>query len=195
MSGIFNGDAPYGELGSVSQTPVIIFDTVACISSASLGLIVLTARLSPHIRRSHAWYTMFIVLGVFPLLYLVNWRFQFSTEDPSFGLCMWQASLIYAGDTFSCSYTVLYSLKFSSGPPGYVRLLCDNQGGTDAPYTVPRLQFSATCWMSVLLLQLYDHLLCYLGCARNPSSPCPWKQAPTVGSNRKFAAFFCNPPH
>ncbi len=62
-----------------------------------MGLFILTTRMNPNIRRTRAWYIMSITLTVFPLLYLTNAGYQFQSNDPPFGLCLFQAALIYAG--------------------------------------------------------------------------------------------------
>ncbi|KAF8868675.1 hypothetical protein CPB85DRAFT_1362254 [Mucidula mucida] len=90
MSGIFSGD---DVLGPASQTPIVIFDSLACVSSCSMGLFILTTRMNPNIRRTRAWYIMSITLTVFPLLYLTNAGYQFQSNDPPFGLCLFQAAL------------------------------------------------------------------------------------------------------
>lgn len=82
----------------------IAFDVVAVVSSLSMTLFLVTARLDPRIHRSKAWYAMFITLSIFPLLYLLNIAYQFRSGDPPFGLCIFQAASIYAGELTDSVY-------------------------------------------------------------------------------------------
>lgn len=77
---------------------IITFDLVATVSSLTMFFILLAAWLNPYIHRTRPWYSMCITFSVFPLLYLINAVDQFQLEkNPPFGMCQFQASLIYAG--------------------------------------------------------------------------------------------------
>ncbi|KAF8901451.1 hypothetical protein CPB85DRAFT_1439138 [Mucidula mucida] len=118
MSGIFpGGDLPTADetlaLAS-TRAAIAAFDSLACLSSFFMGLFLLTARLNPQIHRSRAWYIMFTTLAVFPLLYLTNAPYQFQSKDPPFGLCLFQAALIYAGPPTSTLAVLCYMLDVRS---------------------------------------------------------------------------------
>jgi hypothetical protein len=90
------------DLGStVDPVPIVVFDTMAAVSSISLALTLAPAVLSPNVHRSKAWFSMITTMMIFPLLYLLNVGSQFNYHDsPPIGLCILQTGFIYAGMFF-----------------------------------------------------------------------------------------------
>ncbi|KAF7367795.1 hypothetical protein MSAN_00843700 [Mycena sanguinolenta] len=88
---------------SVQAAPVAVNVTVFNISSilgvVSLTLIVATAYFSSTVRRSDLWYRHIIAWIVYNTAFLVLIGHQ-GDPDPPFGLCFFQAALIYAVPTF-----------------------------------------------------------------------------------------------
>ncbi|KAF9018605.1 hypothetical protein BDZ89DRAFT_1139881 [Hymenopellis radicata] len=94
---------------------IIAFDVVAVVSSLSMWLFLITTRINRRIHRTRAWYTMFFTLAIFPLLYLTNVMFQFRSVDPPWGLCLFQAALIYAGPPSASAAVLGYMLDVALG--------------------------------------------------------------------------------
>ncbi|KAF8868510.1 hypothetical protein CPB85DRAFT_925881 [Mucidula mucida] len=94
---------------------IIAFDVVALVSSLSMWLFLITTRMNRRIHRTRAWYTMFFTLAIFPLLYLTNVMFQFGKVDPPWGLCLFQAALIYAGPPSASAAVLGYMLDVALG--------------------------------------------------------------------------------
>ncbi|KAJ7932692.1 hypothetical protein B0H13DRAFT_2307367 [Mycena leptocephala] len=105
MSGIFSGRDDPGS--TVDPVPIVVFDTMAAVSSISLALTLAPAVLSPNVHRSKAWFSMITTMMIFPLLYLLNVGSQFNYHDsPPIGLCILQTGFIYAGPP-TCTISVL----------------------------------------------------------------------------------------
>ncbi|KAF9043646.1 hypothetical protein BDZ89DRAFT_1059568 [Hymenopellis radicata] len=78
--------------------------------------ILLAAWLNPYIHRTKPWYSMCITFGVFPIFYLINAFDQFQLEkNPTFGMCQFQASLIYAGPPATAAAVLCYVLDMALG--------------------------------------------------------------------------------
>ncbi|KAJ6505388.1 hypothetical protein C8R45DRAFT_972544 [Mycena sanguinolenta] len=78
---------------------IFLFNLCSILGVVSLTLIVATAYFSSTVRRSDLWYRHIISWIVYPAAFLVLIGHQ-GDPDPPFGLCFFQAALIYAVPTF-----------------------------------------------------------------------------------------------
>ncbi|KAJ7431779.1 hypothetical protein B0H11DRAFT_2128769 [Mycena galericulata] len=78
---------------------VTIFNTFSALGVVFLALIVATAYFSPTVHRSELWFRHIIAWIVYSAAFLLLIGHQ-EGSNPPFGLCLFQAALIYAVPTF-----------------------------------------------------------------------------------------------
>ncbi|KAF9012135.1 hypothetical protein BDZ89DRAFT_1142997 [Hymenopellis radicata] len=97
---------------------VAAFDTMVVIGFVMIAIVLVPAWRSSEICRLKTWFALMIAGLVYSVSYFLIVGRQFG-EEPAFGLCLLQASLIYAApvltSTFSLSFTVeLYVILFDA---------------------------------------------------------------------------------
>ncbi|KAJ7650201.1 hypothetical protein FB45DRAFT_887245 [Roridomyces roridus] len=110
---VFAGEDTETQLRA-SLALLAIFNFFQIFGFLSLGIVVLTAWLSPTIHRTPAWYSFMATWMWFCVSYFLIAGQQVGPE-PEFGVCVVQASLVYAGPplTSCASLALLLQLYFT----------------------------------------------------------------------------------
>ncbi|KAF5327130.1 hypothetical protein D9619_004956 [Psilocybe cf. subviscida] len=89
---------------------IVLFDTLFIVGLVSLAAIVLTAWLSPTIRRSSTWF-MFIWSWLLISIANIILVGQQTGTEPMAGICLFQAMLVYGLPVLSSFYAVTFTLQ------------------------------------------------------------------------------------
>jgi len=87
--------APEISNGSVVGA-VIAFNTLTLIGAFMVVLVISVPMFSSNIHRSKLWFSQMVSWLVYSFSYMLLFGRQLKPEEPPFGICMFQAALIYA---------------------------------------------------------------------------------------------------
>ncbi|KAJ7773340.1 hypothetical protein B0H16DRAFT_146430 [Mycena metata] len=118
MSNLFAGEDISAERQSF--TLLAIFNFLEIFGFLSLAIIVLTAWLSPMVRRTSAWYSFMLSWMFFCLSYFLIAGQQVGAE-PSFEICVTQAALIYAAPVLTSCVSLAFLLQLHSTASSVLR--------------------------------------------------------------------------
>ncbi|KAJ7931580.1 hypothetical protein B0H13DRAFT_1958907 [Mycena leptocephala] len=99
---------------SFSDVQVTLFNTFSFLGVFSLTLVVATAHFSPTVHRSPLWFRHMIAWIVYSVSFLLLIGRQ-SGPPPPFGLCLVQASLVYASPTLPTLSALAFAVDLYIG--------------------------------------------------------------------------------
>ncbi|KAJ6531858.1 hypothetical protein B0H19DRAFT_459361 [Mycena capillaripes] len=109
MSKVFAGEDIQAENDSFAL--LAVFNFLQIFGFLSIAIIVLTAWLSPRVRRTPAWYFFMSSWMFFCLSYFFIAGQQVGAEPPPFGICVTQAALIYAAPPLTSCVSLSFLLQ------------------------------------------------------------------------------------
>jgi len=117
---------------------------------------------------------MIITLTVFPLFYLTNSMYQFHGKGPPFGLCLFQAALIYAGPPTACAAVLCYILDVALGLYAAIYNKTRNAKWSIFILYFPAILFHLVFCVSVMAVQSEENVLfesAHMFCGAGAGSP------------------------
>ncbi|KAJ7650222.1 hypothetical protein FB45DRAFT_887327, partial [Roridomyces roridus] len=155
-----------------SRAPTYIFNFFAVFGLFLLSVLLITASLSPQIRRSQTWYSMIMSRMVYAASYTLLLGHQFGPKPPN-GICALQMVLVYASPTLTATtglafivdvHLRLTSALFKKPNPKYTRYLL----------IIPWAIFEAVCAEALIAVHDFadiergpDHMYCSIGSVDN----------------------------